>query len=84
MWSSWRWMPDSNDSGGYGTRMRSDRFRPTGGGAPAPAAAYCQVPLSVRHRSRTSCGRGYSGRAFVGETSLAHGVVIWYVDVFTA
>src|SRR5918992_3789257 len=75
MRSTCRAMPDRADSTGYGTRIRSERFLPVGGDSPAEASANCQVPLRFCQRERVSCGRGYSGRAFAGETSWVHGVV---------
>ena len=35
----------------------------------------CQSPLRFCHCSRTSCGRGYSGSTFCGETAAAHRVL---------
>src|SRR6266566_227123 len=81
MKSSWRWTPDSRDSGGYGTRMRSGRSLPTGGAWPGLAAEYCHLPLRFCHCWRVICGRGYSGKGRVCETSFAQGVVIWYVEL---
>src|SRR3954469_18325444 len=75
MWSSCRWMPDNADSIGYGTSTRLPSVRPVGGASPAAAPANCQTPSRLRQAARRSCGRGYSGSALVGKTSLVHGVV---------
>ena len=37
---------------------------------------YSQSPFKLSQSARTICGRGYSGHAFVGETSLAQRVNI--------
>ena len=63
--------PESDDSGAKGTRMAPSYE------APGPAAsfgrmAYCQSPFRLSHADRTSCGRGYSGRGFAGDTSRAN------------
>src|SRR3954462_5470410 len=84
MRSTWRWMPESLDSTGYGTRIRSPSVWPVGGGAIELADANSHVPFRFCHWVRVSCGRGYSGSAFVGETSFAHGVSIVYVELFVA
>src|SRR3712207_6883265 len=72
MWSSCRWMPDSADSVGYGTRILSARSSPTGGTSSAAAPANCHTPLRFCQRARVSCGRGYSGSALDGETWSVH------------
>jgi hypothetical protein len=71
---SWRWMPDSADSIGYGTSTSSPRFVLIGGLFRFAAAPNCQIPLRLCHCERTSCGRGYSGSGFVRETWPVHGV----------
>src|SRR3954447_2646349 len=82
MRSSCRWTPDNADSIGYGTSTRSPRARPVGGASPAAAPANCQTPFRLRQAARRSCGRGYSGSALLGETSLVHGVVSGGVPAF--
>src|SRR5262245_30390144 len=74
MRSSVRMMPESADSTGYGTRIRSGSDSPTGGSSPAVAPANSQTPLRFFHSGRVSCGRGYSGCALFGPTSWVHGV----------
>src|SRR3954451_4837168 len=82
MWSSCRWMPDNADSIGYGTSTRLPSVRPVGGASPAAAPANCQTPSRLRQAALRSCGRGYSGSAFLGETSSVHGVVSGGVPTF--
>src|SRR6187402_3762649 len=71
--------PESTDSIGYGTSTWSFSALPNDG-APFPSvAAYCHKPLRFIHwgcssEGRASCGRGYSGSAFVGDTWKVHGV----------
>src|SRR3954470_20063137 len=77
MLSSCRLIPDSADSIGYGTSTPSASVRPMGGESRLGAPANSQTPLRFSHSERTSCGRGYSGRALVGDTWLVHGVVSW-------
>src|SRR5262245_1241762 len=75
MLSSCRWMPDRPDSIGYGTSTPSGSVCPTGGLLMLDAPVNSHTPLRVCQSVRTSCGRGYSGRALVGEAWLVHGVV---------
>src|SRR4051794_10233841 len=82
MWSSCRWMPDNAGSIGYGTSPRSSSGRRVGGASPAAAPANCQTPSRLRQAALRSCGRGYSGSAFLGETSSVHGVVSGGVPTF--
>src|SRR3954462_14059885 len=77
MLSSCRLIPDSADSIGYGTSTPSASVRPTGGESRLGAPANSQTPLRFSHSERTSCGRGYSGRALVGDTWPDQGVVSW-------
>ena len=71
-----RWMPDSADSTGYGTRMRSARSLPVGTASPSDAPANCHTPLRFFQSLRVSCGRGYSGSAWFGPTLSVHGVLM--------
>ncbi len=66
--------PDSADSTGKGTRMRSARSLPVGGSSFSLAMASCQTPLRLSQASRRICGRGYSGRALSAFTSFAQRV----------
>src|SRR5690349_12313442 len=75
MLSSCRLMPDSADSIGYGTRTPSASGLPIGGLSRFGAPANSQTPLRFCHSVRTSCGRGYSGRALEGDTWDVQGVV---------
>src|SRR5262245_32735650 len=65
--------PDREDSTGNGTRIWVENE--AGRCASWGAMAKSQRPLRLRQSVRTSCGRGYSGCAFLGETSAAQRVL---------
>ena len=50
--------PDSADSAGKGTRMRSDRSLPKGSSSASLATSNCQRPLRLSQASGEVCGRG--------------------------
>src|SRR5438093_13379558 len=74
--------PESADSTGYGTKICPASVLPTGTASPAWPLWYCQRPLRLSQSARTICGRGYSGKALVGEKSLAQRVINGPLDCF--
>src|SRR6185436_162796 len=65
-------MPDKDDSTGKGTKICCENS--LGFPASFPVTAKSHSPFKFRQSDRTICGRGYSGCAFFGETSLAQRV----------
>ena len=65
--------PDSALSAANGTRILPSHF--SGLLAVLAVMAYSQRPFRFCQSARTSCGRGYSGQAFVGVTCLPHLVI---------
>ena len=83
MWSSCRSSPESCDSTGNGTVIRSAQLlarRPAAHRPSRPANSHW--PLRLSQSSRTCCGRGYSGSGLLVSTLSPHGVVSRWVEVF--
>src|SRR5215471_12330546 len=60
---------------GNGTRMTLARFWPVGTESFVTPDSNCQTPFKFIQFDRAICGRGYSGRTFVGFTCWAQSVI---------
>ena len=67
--------PDSADSTGNGTLIRSGRVVLNCGGSSVADWRSCHSPLRLSQSGRVICGRGYSGRGVPASAWAVHGVV---------